>query len=168
MPLDTVDESASVSLVWNVPLIEKLALVGSIIGLGLYLVLVLDGLFLSGNGITWLKIAALTRIPPPFLGEGDNLEWPERKRKEIHHRVSSASSPEQSHEDVAITGSAGTSNSHEEKGQPDIHPKETDIEVLDADAEHNRLLASWLENDDQLDGSWAEKVLGKEGTSQEN
>ncbi len=44
MPLDTVDESASVSLVWNVPLIEKLAMVGSIIGLGFYLVLVLDGL----------------------------------------------------------------------------------------------------------------------------
>jgi len=141
---------------------------GAIIGLGFYLVLVLDGLLLSGNGITWLKIASVTRIPRPFLGEGDNLEWAERKRQEIHHDVSSVSSPEQSHEEVAIFGSAGTSNSHAENGQPDLHPKETDLEVLAADAEHNRLLASWLENDDQLDGSWAEKVLGKEETSQEN
>jgi len=96
------------------------------------------------------------------------LEWAERKRQEIHHDVSSVSSPEQSHEEVAIFGSAGTSNSHAENGQPDLHPKETDLEVLAADVEHNRLLASWLDNDDQLDGSWAEKVLGKEETSQEN
>jgi len=141
---------------------------GAIIGLGFYLVLVLDGLLLSGNGITWLKIAAVTRIPRPFLGEGDNLEWAERKRQEIHHDVPNVSSPEQSHEEVAIFGSAGTPNSHAENGQPDLHPKETDLEVLAANAEHNRLLASWLENDDQLDGSWAEKVLGKKETSQEN
>ena len=168
MPLDTVDESASVSLVWNVPLIEKLALVGTIIGLGLYLVLVLDGLLLSGNGITWLKIAAVTRIPRPFLGEGDNLEWAERKRKEIHYDVSSASSSDQSHEEVPIAGSAGASSSQGENGQRDLHPKETDLEGLAADEEHNRLLASWLEHDEQPDDSWAEKVLGKEGTSQEN
>lgn len=36
--------------------------------------------FLSGNGITWLKIAAVTIIPRPFLREGDNLEWAERIR----------------------------------------------------------------------------------------
>jgi len=52
-------------------------------GVLLLVALVLDGLFLQGNGFTWLKIALIMRTPKPFLGEGSNREWAEQKRAEL-------------------------------------------------------------------------------------
>jgi len=83
MPLGADDPQASVTLQWELPLVEKAAVLVSIAGALFLAGLVVDGLLLQGNGFTWLKIGLVMRIPKPFLGEGSNREWAERKRAEL-------------------------------------------------------------------------------------
>ena len=83
MPLDAKDPQVSVNLRWELPLVEKAGILASLLGLLFLAGLVADGLFLQGNGFTWVKIALVTIVPRPFLGEGSNREWAERKRAEL-------------------------------------------------------------------------------------
>jgi len=94
MPLETKDPHATVSLRWEASLAEQGALGVSALGLLLLLALVADGMFLHGNGFTWLKIAMVMRIPKPFLGEGSNREWAERKRAELEAGKLSPDTPQ--------------------------------------------------------------------------
>ena len=94
--------------------------------------------------------------------------WAERKRIEMDHDVSSETSPDQMCSNVPLTQSAEASSCQGKDGQRDLQPKETGLEDLVDGEEQNRLLASWLEDADHPEESWAERVLGKEGTSQEN
>ena len=83
MPIEAGTEAATVQLRWVPSGTEQIAVVLSGMGLLLLVALVLDGLFLQGNGFTWLKIALIMRTPKPFLGEGSNREWAEQKRAEL-------------------------------------------------------------------------------------
>ena len=83
MPIETTDPQVTVTLRWELPLVERAAIGASALGLLLLVALVVDGLFLGGNGFTWLKIGLVMRIPRPFLGEGSNREWAEQKRAEL-------------------------------------------------------------------------------------
>jgi hypothetical protein len=82
MPLETNDPHATVALRWVPSLAEQAALGISSLGLLLLVALAVDGLFLHGNGFTWMKIALVMRIPQPFLGEGSNREWRAKRRVE--------------------------------------------------------------------------------------
>jgi hypothetical protein len=83
MPIEAETEAATVQLRWVPSSAERIAVLLSGVGILLLAALVLDGLFLQGNGFTWLKIALIMRTPKPFLGEGSNREWAEQKRAEL-------------------------------------------------------------------------------------
>jgi len=83
MPMESADARATVRLRWELPLVEQAAVAASLVGILLLIALAADGLFLNGNGFTWLKIGLIMRIPRPFLGEGSNREWAEMKRAEL-------------------------------------------------------------------------------------
>ena len=95
MPIETADAQATVSLRWELPLVEQTAVVASLVGVLLLIALVADGLFLRGNGFTWLRIALIMRTPKPFLGEGSNREWAEQKRAELEAGRLSPDTPPQ-------------------------------------------------------------------------
>ena len=91
MPVETGSEQASISLNWEPSVAERAAMIPTVAGFVLLSALLIDGLVLGGNGFTWLKLLLSMRTPRPFLGEGSNLEWAERKRAEIE--VGLAASP---------------------------------------------------------------------------
>jgi hypothetical protein len=170
MPVETVDGVASVELIWEVPVIERVALVGTLLGIGFLGALVLDGLFLSGNGFTWLKIAIIMKVPRPFLGQDTSEEWAQRKREEIRLGSKPLSQHEVLEEDshavpVSISSSSGSNG--EKDGLSNIAESHS-YEELDSEEERVRLLTDWLEETGHSDDPWAEKVLGRQGTSQDN
>jgi hypothetical protein len=83
MPIESATAATTVQLRWVPSSAERIAVGISGLGLLLLVALALDGLFLQGNGFTWLKIALIMRTPKPFLGEGSNREWAEQKRAEL-------------------------------------------------------------------------------------
>ncbi|MFV2045540.1 MAG: hypothetical protein ACC700_20190, partial [Anaerolineales bacterium] len=83
MPIEAITDAVTLTLVWEPSLAERLAPIGSALGLILLGSLIIDGLFLAGDGLSWLKIALITRTPRPFLENTENEEWAMRKRKEL-------------------------------------------------------------------------------------
>ena len=110
MPVETGDAQATVRLRWELPLVEQAAAAASLVGVLLLLALAADGLFLHGNGFTWLKIGLIMRIPRPFLGEGSNREWAERKRAELEAGQLSPDTPPHLIPSEAITWWKGHQN----------------------------------------------------------
>ncbi|MEW6567776.1 MAG: hypothetical protein AB1449_06345 [Chloroflexota bacterium] len=95
MPVHTDDLGALLVLTWETSWPERASLVVSAAGLMVLAALVLDGLFLQGSGLTWLRIALTMRLPKPFLAHGPNQEWARRKQAEIAaHRRGRASTVE--------------------------------------------------------------------------
>ena len=143
MPIEAKTDAVTLTLIWEPSLPEKLAPVASALGLIFLGTLFLDGLFLGGNGLTWLKIALSTRIPRPFLGEGTNLDWAERKRAEIvkdgaevprkvyepGEALPWLRSSEGNHQHPSVSSDAGADRDHEvdqARGyadEPDIKPR---------------------------------------------
>lgn len=165
VPISSETANPTVLFRWEPSLAEKTAIIPSVIGLGLLLALTLDGLLLNGTGLTWLKIAVLTRTPKPFLGEGSNKEWAERKRRELTegelapgpriYQPSEAIPWMRTEAEIAPEAS-GPANSN---GQ--------DPDVPETIEEHEKLLESWLAETGHSEDAWAERLLGKRPTSRE-
>jgi len=165
MPIQAVSENASVNLQWEPSLSEKVAGYVSVLG-GLFLSAILaDGLLLGGNGLSWLKIAALTRIPRPFLGEGSNKEWAERKRRELTEGEL-ASGPRIYQPSEAIPWMRPESEIAPEATDPS-NSNGQDPEVPETIEENEKLLESWLAETGHSEDAWAERLLSKRPTSRE-
>jgi hypothetical protein len=73
-PVPAQSEAVTVRLSWQPSLPGHLALVVSVIGIVLLFALLLDGLLLGGNGLTWLRIAITMQMPQPVLEERSALD----------------------------------------------------------------------------------------------
>jgi hypothetical protein len=117
MPIESAAPSATVQLRWVPSTAERIAMGLSGLGLLLLVALALDGLFLQGNGFTWLKIALIMRTPKPFLGEGSNREWAEQKRAELESGHFTSDTPPHLVPSQAISWWKGDQN--QVQGEPD-------------------------------------------------
>ncbi len=138
MPIDTTAESVSVSLEWQSALIERAAIAASLLGIILLMAIVIDGLFLGGNGLTWIKIAFTMRLPKPFLDEETQKDVAER------NTIGAVSHGSTSSE---LTASKEMSQSIE-------IPVETQLSD-----EQEKLLKTWLDDKNHEDDPWVNKVL---------
>jgi hypothetical protein len=192
MPLESGEAQVTISLRWELPLVEKAAILASALGLLFLVGLVADGLFLQGNGFTWLRIALIMRIPKPFLGEGSNREWAEQKRAELEAGQLAPDTPPHLQPQQAIAWWKGGEAEHQAArdpasgdGQPESpsgsSPSDRDghrrnpapaVETLPAieppsDEIERALLESWLNGSGHSDDAWAEKLLGRKNTNLE-
>jgi hypothetical protein len=192
MPIEAETEAATVQLRWVPSSAERIAVLLSGVGILLLAALVLDGLFLQGNGFTWLKIALIMRTPKPFLGEGSNREWAEQKRAELEAGHLSPDTPPHLVPSQAISWWKGDRDGEQPQGgapavaevqaadgpraesgthlpadddahQPELVPA---IEPPSDEIERAQL-ESWLNGSGHSDDAWAEKLLGRKNTSLE-
>ena len=169
MPLETNSESARITLRWESSIVERASAGLSVLGVVMICALIVDGLFIGGNGLTWLKIAFLTRVPRPFLGEGSNKEWAERKRREIHAGALAAK-PHVYEPSEAIPWFPTKGQSTDigdialgEDGKREEPSGEAGVAAIDSEAQR-RLLESWLGNTGHSEDGWAQKLLAKRQT----
>jgi hypothetical protein len=195
MPLEANDPQASVKLQWELLLVEKVAVLGSFVGMLFLAGLVVDGLFLQGNGFTWVKIALVTIVPRPFLGEGSNREWAERKRAELEAGQLSPDTPPRLVPSQAISWWREDQDGKQGAHGGDAHEVEAGLQCGDRpraeSADHlpaggdgqqphlapaieppsddieRALLQSWLNGSGHSDDAWAEKLLGRKNNSLE-
>lgn len=133
-------------------------------GLAILAGFTINGLFLGGNGLTWLRISVLMKIPRPFLGADATRYWAERKRAELEVGNSpdelrvqqpgeavSWVSPEdsESNDEIRVQNPASNANEGHAEGDPSTI------------AEEQALLTSWLESTGHNEDAWAEKLLSK-------
>lgn len=165
MPIDTADGQVSVNLRWELPLVEKAASLASVLGALLLAALTVDGLLLEGNGFTWLKIGLLMGVPRPFLGDGSNKEWAERKRAELEARLEVDGAPHlKPGEAIALWGGGrvdGSAKMGSAGADGELKVAEVAIEPPGGDADR-ALLKAWLEGSGHGDDAWAEKLIGRQ------
>jgi hypothetical protein len=142
MPIDTIEESVSIRLEWQSSIVERAAIAASLLGIILLMAIVIDGLFLGGNGLTWIKIAFTMRLPKPFLDESPHEEAKEQKL--VNNMTSIVDVEEQ--ETI--------------KGESKSTYEESPLEKQLTD-EQEELRQAWLENTNHIDDPWAEKILGR-------
>jgi hypothetical protein len=142
MPIDTIEESVSIRLEWQSSIVERAAIAASLLGIILLMAIVIDGLFLGGNGLTWIKIAFTMRLPKPFLDESPHEEAKEQKL------VNNMTSVVDVEEQEII------------KGESQSTYEESPLEKQLTD-EQEELRQAWLENTNHIDDPWAEKILGR-------
>ena len=123
---------------------------------------------LSVISLWWIKNVLRHRLPRPFLGDGSNLEWAELKRAEL---MATTIEPE----DLSTTSKdVDSSNSSSGNLQTDTYglqfggnggdsPHLALEHTIDVDS----LLQAWLAETGHIDDEWAEKLLGKEGSTEE-
>ena len=159
MPIASSSSNATVRLVWELSLVEKAGYVASAAGLLLVVAFSIDGLFLSGNGFTWLKIALSLKVPKPFLGHGTNLEWAEKKRAELDRKHGRKGQTPADGIPVPVL------ESFPEPHIPNEGPDRRGIGDLPFEAslsdEQATLLRSWLDDDDDENDQWADRILGR-------
>jgi hypothetical protein len=132
MPIESAAPSATVQLRWVPSTAERIAVGLSGLGLLLLVALTLDGLFLQGNGFTWLKIALIMRTPRPFLGEGSNREWAEQKRAELESGHFTSDTPPQLVPSQAISWWKGDPRAEQVAQGHDLHPVAGGAQATDA------------------------------------
>ena len=159
MPIESVADVANVRLEWLPSPAERIAVIVSGVGILLVTAMILDGLFLQGNGFTWVKIALIMRTPKPFLGEGSNREWAERKRRELTEGEL-APGPRIYQPNEAIPWMRPEAEIASEASGP-ANSNGQDLEVPETIEEHEKLLESWLSETGHSDDAWAERLLGK-------
>jgi hypothetical protein len=165
MPIDPGAGEVMLELRWEPRPVEKAAYVVSLVGAWLFFGLILDGSLLAGNGLTWLKIAILTRIPRPYLGEGSNKDWAERKRRELTEGEL-APGPRTYQPSEALPWMRAEAEIAPEASGP-VNSNGQDPEVPETIEEHEKLLESWLAETGHSEDAWAERLLSKRPTSRE-
>lgn len=158
MPLDTDQDLATVSLEWKPSVVESGAVLATVFGVLFLGAHVVDGLILKGNSLTWLKIAVLTRIPTPFLGDGVNEDWARRKRMElergepiqgpIQYKATEAIPWLREKDTIAVNENGeGASDNREQAEKPPQNVNEEE------------LLESWLNSTGHVQDEWAARLL---------
>ena len=182
IPVASSSSVATVSLVWEPSVWERMAVGTSILG-GLFLAAItVDGLVLGGNAFTWLRIVLTMRLPKPMLGEGPNVEWAERMSAELANAgmslrerglpetpMDGANAPTKGpplapiHETSAGTPRAGPSLGASSTEAPSAD--EEDLSGVDSPVaqEHAPLLKRWMETSARDDDEWARRVLRRKG-----
>ena len=123
---------------------------------------------LSVISLWWIKNVLRHRLPKPFLGEGPNLEWAELKRAELKATTIEPEDPSTTSKDL------GSSVSSSGIPQADIYGLQLGRNggdsphlTLEHTIDHDSLLQAWLAETGHIDDEWAEKLLGKEGSTGE-
>jgi hypothetical protein len=137
MPIETSSNNVVVTLRWESSLIENAAFILSILGVLLLVGIAIDGLFLSGQGLTWIKIAVTTRLPRPILDEETH-----RGAQEKPLRV----------KDILPDAHKEASPSADETLAPDVFEDQLSDE-------QESLLQSWLNDKDDEGDPWVNKIL---------
>ncbi|MFQ5943594.1 MAG: hypothetical protein ACE5JF_08580 [Anaerolineales bacterium] len=158
IPLSPEATGGQIRLEWIPSHLEKAAVLISILGSVILVAVFLDGLLLRGDGLTWIKIAVLMRIPRPFLGDGVNEDWARRKRIELE-QGSYYQGPAQLDASDAIPWLRENKNKSpdgdsKEHIHSDAFEKETDPEV-----DREKLLESWLSSAGNDQDDWAKRLL---------
>ncbi len=175
LPLPPTATTAVLTLSWEPDAWARAGILGSVLGFAGLVALLLDGLLLKGEGFTWLKIAFLVRTPRPFLGEGPNIEWAERKREEL---VTGFAGPQSAIADADVTASGsddlGSSSIAQKSPGYGFDPlsRADPASRTPEEAAEESLLRSWLEKTGHAEDAWAEKLLrrrrsGKRGRGEE-
>ncbi|MCH8878192.1 MAG: hypothetical protein IIA89_15480 [Chloroflexi bacterium] len=116
----------------------------------------------------WIKNVLRHRLPKPFLGEGPNLEWAELKRAELKATTIEP-------EDLSTTlKDLGSSVSSSGIPQADTYGLQFGRNggdsphlTLEHSIDDDSLLQAWLAETGHIDDEWAEKLLGKKGSTEE-
>jgi hypothetical protein len=137
MPIETSSEEVSVTLRWESSFIESASIVVSILGVLFLIGIAIDGLFLGGQGLTWVKIAFAMRLPRPFLDE------------EKHRRTGK----KQIRVKDNISGYNGDALDSEEGA---FAPNAFETPLND---EQESLLKSWLDDKEDDGDHWVNKML---------
>ena len=169
LPVPASAGEGILTLAWQPNIWEKAGLLATFAGIAGLFAFSIDGLVFKGEGFTWIKIALLVRIPRPFLGEGPNTEWAERKREELVTGYSEVES-----ETVAVDVSTDASNETDMAKPTEAQGFSINLapdEELDADypesVAEDSLLQSWLDGTGHDEDAWAEKLLGRRHHSKE-
>ena len=167
MPLETNQDFASVSLQWKPSLLESAAILGTVVGLLFLGANIVDGLLLRGDGLSWLKIAVLTRTPWPFLGDGDNEDWARRKRRELetgeelrspmHYKATDAI-PWLRDQEPPVSDEIGDESKEVAETGNGAH----------GDRDQEELLESWLKSTGHEEDDWANRLLDEKEKDEEN
>lgn len=132
--------------------------------------LILVGLLLLGIiFLWWEKNVFLYRLPRPFLGEGPNREWSEKKRVELEKgelspgpRIYESSQAISWFPEGSETQAEPEPSSVGQDGSEDGHSA---IEALISEDQQTPL-RSWLMETGPIEHAWAEKLLGKRERSE--
>jgi len=165
VPVRTEDERAVISLQWQLSIAERFSIAVSIFGGILLAAMLLDGLLLSGSGLTWVKIGALTLAPRPFLGDGPNREWAERKRHELEtgRRRTGQSVHNPAEASPWFEEGESSDDSGQKPNERRRYLRETGRPRADriSDEQQAKLLEAWLASTAHQDDAWARKLLAK-------
>jgi hypothetical protein len=137
MPIETSSEEVSVTLRWESSFIESASIVVSIFGVLFLIGIAIDGLVLGGQGLTWIKIAFTTRLPRPFLDEKTH-RGAHKKPLKVKDIL-----PTTDEDDHAGGGKTFDATSFEAR----------------LNDEEEALMKSWLENKDDEEDPWVNKML---------
>jgi hypothetical protein len=137
MPIETSSEAGSVNLRWESSFIESASIVVSILGVLFLIGIAIDGFFLGGQGLTWLKIAFTTRLPRPILDEKTHRGAEKKELRVIDILPDSQRD--------AVIGEDNTMES--EKFETEFSDEQDD------------LLKSWMDDQDDEEDTWVNKML---------
>ncbi len=163
MPVRSDTEVASVRLAWVPSWTEQGAIILSALGVLLLAAFFVDGLFLDGNGFTWLRIALTMRMPSPILDEEANLEMAEAQKAEL----------ERLRKGFHFGRSHTTRSGHQVRKEPQglmapFAEAQAAVPLADEpspedklDGDHEALLRSWLESTGHDDDAWAARLIGR-------
>lgn len=163
MPIEADAESVWVSLVWEPSTVEKAAIFVSVLGSSMLIALFVDGLLLGGNAFTWLKIVLVMRMPRPFLAEGSNVEWAEKKQAELAAQRSRGQRKADTQQAPERGPTVSPAHSAEPRAEGNgEHPMTVEMtpEIQRSD-DQDTLLRAWLNATDHQDDGWAEKIIGR-------
>jgi hypothetical protein len=137
MPIETSSDKVAVTLRWELSFIESTSIVVSIMGVIFLVGIAIDGLFLDGQGLTWVKIAFTMRLPRPFLDEETHREA-QKKPLRVKDIL-----PEFQKDASVIGDEALDPNTFEDS----------------LNNEQEALLKSWLDDQNDDDDPWVNKIL---------
>jgi len=157
IPIDTTSDNVSIRLEWKPSLVERAAIMLSLLGVILVVAHVIDGLFLGGNGLTWIKVAVTMLLPKPILDEKTHEKTKQKKPSGIPSTIS----------DQIYIGTASPSQENIvgrelDEGESEDGTLQIDVPPEMADnLTDESLLKSWLDEANEPGDSWARKTLGR-------
>jgi hypothetical protein len=162
MPVKSDSDVVSVRLAWVPSWTEQAAIVLSVLGVLLLGAFFVDGLFLAGNGFTWLRIALTMRMPSPILDEEANLEVAEAQKADLERRRKGIRFGRGHATRSAHHSQARGEARQPQAGKPTVagsaHVPAPDDKL---DAAQEALFQSWLESTGHADDAWASRLIGR-------
>ncbi len=122
---------------------------------------------LSVISFWWIKNVFRHRLPRPFLGDGPNLEWAELKRAELKATTIEPEDLSTTSKDLGSSVlSSGAPQADTYGLQFGRNGGDSPHLTLEYTIDHDSLLQAWLAETEHIDDEWAEKLLGREGSTE--